>query len=100
MTNAALVADRVSFVAARQPVEELVPWSKEEFSHFGRRFQKTRHRLTDTGLFSDDALARLIDAYPRHLLQAFVMGVDPAHMEENIPVDTTGVSGADAIEAV
>lgn len=79
---------------------ELVPWSEEEFHHFGRRFQKARHRLVDTGLFSDEALARLIDAYPRHLLQAFVMGNDPTRMEENIPVDTTGVSGADAIEAV
>lgn len=100
MSNAALAADPVAFTAARATVDVLVPWSSEEFSQFGRCFQKTRHRLTDTGLFSDDALARLIDAYPRHLLQAFVMGVDPAHMEENMPVDTTGVSGADAIEAV
>jgi hypothetical protein len=79
---------------------DLVPWSEEEFCQFGRRFQKTRHRLGETGLFTDDALARLIDAYPRHLLQAFVMGVDPTRMHENIPVDTRGVGGAEALEAV
>jgi hypothetical protein len=78
----------------------LLTWSQEEFRHFGRRFQKTRHRLGDTGLFTDSALVRLIDEYPRHLLQAFVMGSDPARMDENLPVDTTGVTGAAAIEAV
>ena len=98
--NVALVRDRLSSTVEAPRVDQLVPWSEEEFRHFGRRFQKARHRLNDTGLFTDEALARLIDSYPRHLLQAFVMGLDPTHMEENIPVDTTRVSGADAIEAV
>ena len=98
--NAALMPDRVVSAIEQQQVDKLVPWSEEEFRQFGSRFQKARHRLADTGLFSDGALARLIDAYPRHLLQAFVMGIDPARMEENIPVETRGVSGADAIEAV
>jgi Cupin-like domain len=99
-SDIALMPERVRSASDRRSVEELVPWSEEDFRQFGRRFQKGRHRLADTGLFSDEALARLIDAYPRHLLQAFVMGVDPRHMEENIPVDTKGVRGADAIEAV
>ena len=79
---------------------ELVPWSEEDCRQFGRRFQNSPHRLGETGLFTDQALAALIDAYPRHLLQAFVVGLDPTRMEENIPVDTSGVSGADALEAV
>jgi hypothetical protein len=100
-TEATLAADRSSDRMKGNPaIEHLVPWSDEEFRHFGRRFQKTRHRLAETGLFTDEALARLIDSYPRHLLQAFVMGVDPEHMEENLPVDTRGVSGADVLEAV
>jgi len=99
-SDVALMPEGVRSVIERRRVEELVPWSKGDFQQFGRRFQKGRHRLADTGLFSDEALARLIDAYPRHLLQAFVMGVDPTHMEDNIPVDTKGVRGADAIEAV
>ena len=78
----------------------LVTWSQDEFRHFGHRFQKTRHRLSDTGLFTDAALAKLIDEYPRHLLQAFVMGSDPSRMDENVPVDTTGVAGVAVIEAV
>ena len=98
--DVAVVPEAVRSATELRRVGELVPWSEEDFRQFGRRFQKGRHRLGDTGLFSDEALARLIDAYPRHLLQAFVMGVDPTRMEDNIPVDTTGVSGADAIEAV
>jgi hypothetical protein len=98
--DATLARERVyDKMNAEQPTE-LVPWSDEEFRQFGRRFQKTRHRLWDTGLFTDQALIRLIDSYPRQLLQAFVMGVDPRNMEENIPVDTRGVSGADVLEAV
>jgi hypothetical protein len=99
-TDAIRAADRASPKVKSEPVSSLVPWSDEEFRQFGRRFQKTRHRLCETGLFTDEALARLIDSYPRHLLQAFVMGVDPTHMEENLPVDTRGVAGADVLEAV
>lgn len=99
-SDVALMPGRLPSALEPRRVDELVPWSEEDFRQFGRRFQKGRHRLADTGLFGDEALARLIDAYPRHLLQAFVMGVDPTHMEENIPVDTKGVRGADAIEAV
>lgn len=98
--HAAFAAERPVRRNDLHKLDELVPWSEQEFREFGRRFQKTRHRLNETGLFTDDALARLIDSYPRHLLQAFVMGVDPTHMEENTPVDTSGVRGAEAIEAV
>jgi hypothetical protein len=83
-----------------QHVEQLVPWTEDHFRNFGKRFQKGSHRLAETGLFTDEALAELIDSYPRHLLQAFVMGVDPTQMHDNKPVDTTGISGADVIEAV
>jgi len=98
--NAALAVKPTARPIAPRHVDQLVTWTEEEYRQFGRRFQKCRHRLDDTGLFTDEALATLIDAYPRHLLQAFVMGVDPTRMDENIPVDTTGVRGADAIEAV
>ena len=90
----------MNFVSKIGVGEELIPWSEQECRDFGHRFQKSRHRLCETGLFDDEALAALIDAYPRHLLQAFVVGLDPTRMEENIPVDTTGISGADAIAAV
>ena len=63
----------MNFVSEIQSVHELVPWSEQECRDFGRRFQKSRHGIGEKGLFSDEALAALIDSYPRHLIQAFVI---------------------------
>ena len=76
------------------------PGPRDHGPVFGRQFLKSPHRLAETGLFDDDALARLIDAYPRHRLLAFATGTDPTNMRELVPVDTAGVSGADVIEAL
>src|SRR6185369_9170193 len=52
------------------------------------------------GLFTDEALIRLIDSYPREQIQAFTMGLDPGHHDELKPVDTAGVGGAEALAAI
>jgi Cupin-like domain len=79
---------------------DMIPDSPEALAGLGKRYMKTRHRLHETGMFSEEALVKLIDSYPRHLLQAFTMGTDPEKMEELQPVDTAGVPGADILEAV
>jgi hypothetical protein len=79
---------------------DLIPDAPEELAGLGKRFMKTRHRLHQTELFSEEALIRLIDSYPRHLLQAFTMGADPEKMEDLQPVDTAGVTGRDIFEAL
>lgn len=75
-------------------------WPDADIASFGTKFVKAKHPFGNHHLFSDDALAALIDQYPRHLMQAFVMGIDPTRMDDNFPVDTTGISGADVVEAV
>ncbi|MGH7302118.1 MAG: cupin-like domain-containing protein [Candidatus Rokuibacteriota bacterium] len=95
--------DRMSVVGSageRRPREELVPWTQEQFDGFGKRFAVAKHRLHETGLFSDEALIELIDEYPRHRLQAFTMGTDPERLHELQPVDTKGVPGRDVIAAL
>lgn len=41
-----------------------------------------RHRLHDTGLFTDDALEAILDAHPRERLMALSTGVDPTLPDE------------------
>ena len=79
---------------------ELIPDAPDTLVGLGKRFMKTRHRLHQTGLFSEQALIGLIDSYPRHLLQAFTMGTDAEKMDDLQPVDTAGVSGADILQSV
>ena len=80
--------------------DDIIPDPPEELVGLGRRYMKTRHRLHQTGLFSEEALITLIDSYPRHLLQAFTMGTDPEKMHELQPVDTAGVSGGEIFDAL
>lgn len=79
---------------------DLIPDSREQLAGLGKRYMNTRHRLHQTDLFSEAALVKLIDSYPRHLLQAFTMGTDPEKMHELQPADTAGVTGADVLAAL
>lgn len=58
-----------------------------------------RHRLTETGLFTDEALIRFIDTHPREYCNVSVMGkrVDRYEWAE---ADTSGLSGAELLQAV
>jgi hypothetical protein len=78
----------------------LLPWSRNEFRDFGKRCFMAPHGAHKTGLFTDAALAALIDAYPRERIQAFTMGVDPGRHGELEPVDTAGIGGAEALAAI
>lgn len=50
-----------------QTAELIVPFSPDQSRAFGKAPMSFRHRLLDTGLFEDDALAALLDAYPAEL---------------------------------
>lgn len=48
--------------------EPMIPaWTATQAADFRRRPMRFQHRLMDTGLFEDEALARLMDAYPAEL---------------------------------
>lgn len=59
-----------------------------------------RHRLAETGLFTDEALARLLDNHPREHLDVLTMRPNPPPHERWIAGDAEGMSGADLIQAV
>jgi len=81
-------------------VSKLVSWTTEENPAHGPSSFIIHHRLHETGLFSEDALVRMLDSYPRAKLQVFTMGADPEDRSEWQPVDTTGASGREILEAV
>lgn len=58
------------------------------------------HRLEDTGLFTDDALAKLIDEQPRERLDVLTMRRNPPGGERWKAGEANGLSGADLLEAV
>jgi hypothetical protein len=81
-------------------VSSLVSWTTHENPAHGRTSFTVHHRLHETGLFSNDALAQMLDSYPRAKLQVFTMGEDPQDRSQWQPVDTTGASGREILEAV
>lgn len=78
----------------------LLNWSVQDAQRFGRETISAEHSAADTGLFSDAALAKLIDNYPREKMQAFLSGTDLSRHEELVPVDLRGLSGAECLRAI
>ena len=59
-----------------------------------------RHRLNDTGLFTDEALARLIDEQPRDRFDVLTMRRNPPGGERWTAGEAHGLSGAEILQAV
>ena len=75
------------------------PLTSEEAAKFGRDLVVTRHNLLETGLFSEEAIAELIEKYPPHLYNLNSMGKigDGYHWIEGTIGD---VPGKDVLEAI
>jgi hypothetical protein len=86
--------------AAAQPRGDLTGWSESDAIAFGRRPLRAPHRIHDLEMFSEEALVKLLDEYPRERLQAFTMGTDPENRKDWQPVDTAGASGHALWEAL
>ncbi|MGI9352131.1 MAG: hypothetical protein ACR2O3_11250 [Rhizobiaceae bacterium] len=80
-----------------QPI--ITDWKPEFAGKFGQEARHLHHRLSETGLFSHDVLAELIDSYPSEHYNLNTMGYDPESPEwrEGIIKNT---SGQDVIEAI
>lgn len=65
----------------------------------GREILRFNHRLADTGLFTDEALARLLDEHPRSETTICTMKENPPPDETWIAGEADGLSGAELVEA-
>jgi hypothetical protein len=78
----------------------LVDMSPDEAAQFSKRPLVARHSLANHALFTDEALATLLDEFPRDNLYALSMGQDPLRSEENQLAVHDGLSGRDLLRAV
>lgn len=85
--------------APTAPSQLLADWTNDKRRLFRREVVTFQHRLLETGLFTDEALARLLDSHPRDSLDICTMSRKPMSNETWAGGEAKGMSGADLIEA-
>ncbi len=74
-------------------------WTNDDFHSLEKGVILASHGLSDTGLFSDENLAKMLDNHPDRHLTISTMGEDPTKFQW-IEGDRNGTSGADIIRLV
>ncbi len=77
----------------------LPPLTPQQREIAGREVLKFQHRLEDTGLFTDEALAQLIDETPRDMVTICTMRENPPPDELWIAGEARDLDGAGLVEA-
>jgi len=75
-------------------------WTDQDRRDYGKVIQTKPHRLQEFGLFTDTALADLLDRHPSELIDVCTMLDDPGFPDKHCTVDFRGFSGRDIIKAV
>lgn len=78
----------------------LQDWTPQQRQAYRREIVTFQNRLDETGLFSDEALARLIDRHPRERLDVLTMGHASTDRKSWAAGDYEGFTGAELIAAV
>lgn len=78
-----------------------IDWSAEDYASFGSKPQISRHPYNQLPMFDNEALADLLDKYPREGVLAHLSGDDPIKNTDwkavNVPRE---LSGLDILRAV
>lgn len=75
-------------------------WGDGSASRVRTELTRFRHRLAETGLFEDEALASLLDRHPRADTTICTMRPNPPPGERWIAGEANGVDGAQLLQAV
>jgi len=75
-------------------------WSEDKAARFGRDTLLFRHTLHERPMFSDEALAEVLDRYPRERLGVFTMGRDLEDWKSWRRGDARDMSGHQLMQAV
>ncbi len=77
-------------------------WTTEDTDAYGKQVLAVQHSLNETELFTDDALAEVLDKHPSHLLDVLALPKDSKYQEykdQQLTVDFTGASGKTLVAA-
>lgn len=74
-------------------------WTATDRADYGHKIQTFEHGLAESGLFSDEALAALLDRHPTDKIDVCAISDDPDYPHKHVTVDFRGFSGAELIAA-
>jgi hypothetical protein len=79
-------------------------WSATDRKAYGSEIQTFEHKLAESGLFTDEALASLLDRHPRRLIDVCTMrdastSADSEFPNQHCTVDPGGATGAELVAA-
>ncbi len=77
-------------------------WTEENRRKYGKEVMSIGHSLNETGLFTDDALAAMIDAHPAHPIDVLAVPKDHEYQDyqdQQLTVDFRGVDGRTLVAA-
>ena len=78
---------------------QLVKFSEQDKKDYGKSLIVAQHFLNETGLFTDEALIKLLDNHPNHLIDFQHLPADAEYIDKHITVDFTGADGAMMLKA-
>lgn len=74
-------------------------WTAQNRADYGHKIQAVEHGLAESGLFTDDALAALLDRHPSEKIDVCTMNDDPLFPHKHCTVDFRGFTGAELVAA-
>jgi hypothetical protein len=74
-------------------------WSDEDAQDYGKRVMIIEHCLEESGLFTDEALADMLDRHPSKFIDFQYVINEPGYPDRQVTVDFTGVDGKTMIDA-
>jgi hypothetical protein len=74
-------------------------WTAQDRREYGKTIQTFEHTLAESGLFTDEALAGLLNRHPTEKIDVCTMSDDPTYPDKHCTVDFRGFSGAQMVEA-
>ena len=75
-------------------------WSDQDRLNYGKKIMVANHHLEETGLFTDEALIKLLNKHPNHLIDFQYVENDPKQPDQQVTIDFSGASGAEMMQVV
>lgn len=77
-----------------------IEWDFEDITAWGGGPHVAPHRLHESGLFTPEAIADLLDRIPRSIVHPYTMGSDPTRTDEWRRGQATDLPGSDLLDVV